>query len=302
MMHFNLEAYFNIQVRDSKTLALKRETGRFKNLITDFGLNRLGTGGVIGGVAVGSGTNPPTNSDTQLQIFVASTSTVQNTTDTVSGAPEYYSAMIRTYRFSEGAAAGNLSEVGVIIADSPPYNLWSRTLIRDSAGNPVTITVLPNEILDVIYECRMYPVLTDVVGGPVSLLGVNYNWAIRSLQVNTSSARGFLINGASGTPPGWTAYDGPLAAVTAAAPSGSVAGTGTATKGAYINNSYSQRIVASWGISAGNEADGIRSFAMYLIDVANSPRFQIAFDKTFPKNSTNTLSITFDYSWGRRTV
>lgn len=297
----SIEGYFNLVVRDSKTLEVKRETGFFKNIITDYGLNRLGTSGVLNGCAVGSGNATPLASDVALQSQVARTTTVFANSTTNSSTAPYYSSYIRTYRFAEGTAAGNLSEVGINANNASPFQLWSRALILDGSGSPTTITVFPNEVLDVVYECRIYAMENDVTGGPITLLGVAYNWTMRAIRA-TADMAGILLNGtsAAGTA---SAYNGDLAAVTASAPSGATSGnSGTGTILAYANNSYKRQVTYTWSISQGNSSTGIKSVLLPSTSSTSSPYFQVGLDKIFPKTTTNTFSIVFEYSWARRSI
>lgn len=105
---------------------------------------------------VGTGNSTPLASQVALDSFVAST-TATSAIDVagvqVSTEPFYLWAR-RTWRFSEGAATGNLSEVGLGWTNT---NLWNRALMRDVNGNPTTITVLSDEYLDIVSEIRVYP-------------------------------------------------------------------------------------------------------------------------------------------------
>lgn len=109
----------------------------FPNLITDIGLERMGVGAFITTCVVGSGNATPQFTDSQLQSRVASTTTIQtNSYASGVGAPDYYCYYSLTFRFPIGAAAGNLSEVGVGWSSS---SLFSRALIL-GAGNTASIT------------------------------------------------------------------------------------------------------------------------------------------------------------------
>ena len=132
----------------------------FCNLILDAGLNRLGTGGIIDRISVGSGNSTPTAGQTALDTLVATTTTAVgggvNSYDSVGNT---YAFSRSTYRFATGVATGNLTEVGAGWSGG----LFSRALIKDGGGVPTTVTILSDETLDVIYELRVY-VPADVVG------------------------------------------------------------------------------------------------------------------------------------------
>ncbi len=85
---------------------------------------------------VGSGNAAPAETDTALQAR-ASTSNINVQSNNSNVSPRY-GWRRRTFRFAAGAAAGNLSEVGVGWTTTA---VFSRALILDGSGNPTTITV-----------------------------------------------------------------------------------------------------------------------------------------------------------------
>lgn len=301
--NFGIEGYFNLVVRDANTLEVKRETGFFKNRITNYGLDRLAADGVLYGAAVGSGTTPPADTDVALANQVARTSTVLSNNVVIGPAePPYYSGKVITYRFPQGAAAGNLSEVGINGNYLSPYQLWSRSLILDTSGNPTTLTVLPNEILDVTYECRIYPMDSDTTGGPVSLLGIDYNWTMRAIAARGDWSSVFESGFSGGAT--WEGYSGDLVAATGFVPGGSYVGvSGASTLSAYVGGSFKITQFATWSVSQGNGsgAAGIKSVKMFT-GVGESAKFQMGFDKIYPKNTSNTLTLGVEISWGRRAI
>lgn len=159
--HMQVQGWFRMRVlRPDGTVRLC--TPWFKNLITNNGLDvywygtflPFGIKAMCLGCYVGTGSATPTFSDSSLQAYLASGGLYQETVGNaqVIGPPAYeYSR--RRYRFATGVAAGNLSEVAV---GEAPTNLFCRTLIKDAFGNPTTITVLSDEVLDVDYELRSY--------------------------------------------------------------------------------------------------------------------------------------------------
>ncbi len=161
-------ARFKLVARKASTEEITRETGWFKNIVLDTGLNQMSVGTWIDRVRVGSGNSTPVASQTQLDNTIASTTIVQDSgsvTKQTTTSP-YYAAAKRTYRFAEGVAAGNISEVGCGWGEG--LALWNRALVKDLNGNPTTITVLNDEFLDVIVEVRYYP--TQSFSGSFNLL------------------------------------------------------------------------------------------------------------------------------------
>lgn len=138
----------------------------FDNLITDFGLNNIGkttSFSKVLGVVVGTGNTAPAFSDTNLAAYKAGTATLQVAWAGTSqhATTPYYQSYTVTFRFATGAAAGNLTEIGMAgdgsnSTLSSTSKLFSRALIVDGSGNPTTITIQSDEILDVTYELRVY--------------------------------------------------------------------------------------------------------------------------------------------------
>lgn len=301
-LNFALEGRYKLTVRDAKTLAVNHETPWFENVITNGGLNQLGTGGGMAGCAVGSGTTPEQPTDTSLSATIARTATILSTTYPSSTVEPYYFSALRTFRFAEGAAAGNISEVGILYNNASPFPLFSRSLVKDEDGDPVTITVQPNEILDVSYECRTYPMISDSTAGPFLVNGENYMLTIRGGRVSAGGATysGLPISG-SGATYVVNCFAGPIGAITGT-PSGASAGAGNLPPQTYVNNSLVRKFIATVSISQGNVTGGfINSIWLTPLSSPSLPEFQIGFDKPFPKNNTITFSFTFEFSWARKT-
>lgn len=130
-----------------------------KNLILDAGITRLlGTNGsVLQYISVGSGSTAPTVGQTQLVSKIAHTGRSQSFTHGYNGDGGYGWTKL-SVQFDKGAAAGNISELGV---GWDGTNLWSRALVLDAEENPTTITVLSDEFLTVIYELRSWYVVPE---------------------------------------------------------------------------------------------------------------------------------------------
>lgn len=161
-MNFNVNvgvgAVFKLIVRKADTDEIVRETPEFHNLVLNTGLTRMAVSTWIDRCCVGTGNSAPVASQVALDSFLASTTeTASGTEDTggiqVTTVPFYWFGR-RTWRFAVGVATGNISEIGLGWGNA---TLWNRALIKDTAGNPTTITVLADEYLDVISEVRVYP-------------------------------------------------------------------------------------------------------------------------------------------------
>ena len=279
----------------------------FPNLITNAGLDLLGTTGsspVYGYCRVGSGNTAPAFTDTALVAQIAVSSTQQADTYGVNRTGTFYGWHRRTTRFIAGAATGTLAEVGVSAATAGP--IFSRALILDGGGSPTTITVLADEVLDVTYELRVYPTLTDATGSVV-IAGTTYTWTARALTNAVYDTRwaqylgyGVAFNQAQGS---ISSY-GPQAMADLPAqgstPTLPVSGTSMNAQ-AYTTGSYQRSFRMDFDLNDGNVAGGIGAF------FAASETFQFAgawawgVSPKLPKTSAFKATFTVRMSWGRYT-
>lgn len=131
-----------------------RSTPEFKNLVLDSGLDRMSVGTWFNRVLVGSGNSEPDKTQTGLDTFVKSTGTrvgVYTASRVLGDRP--YMDFTSVYRFPQGAAKGNLSEIAIGWEDNA---CWNRTLIKDFNGDPTVLTVLEDEFLEVTVVIRVY--------------------------------------------------------------------------------------------------------------------------------------------------
>lgn len=277
----------------------------FPNIITDIGLNRLGTADPYDRCVVGTGSATPATTDTQLQTFVASTTTLQSSSSGAQNTEPYYGYYFTTYRFAAGAAAGNLAEVGMGWANT---SLFSRALILDGLGNPTTITVLADEFLDVTYEARLYPPTTDSVYN-VTISGVVYTFTSRAASVTSSSAWGFPTSFFSGPLISDSAYyNGSIGAITTTPSGTSVTGAtnlGTYSIDSYSNNSLERTFALSSSISQANLTGGISAMLISgdnNVATTSCGAYQIGVSPAIDKDATKTLTLNFGVSWARKTL
>ncbi len=297
--HFLLEAV-NAETGERRFLA------EFDNLITNGGLDRLGNAGgsaVISHVQVGTGSAAPANTDSALANYLAGTNRSSSYLASYGGNPTYHTEATFSWEFDQGAAAGNLSEIGVGWAASG--SLFSRALIVDGGGSPTTITVAAIEFLSVTYKLRMYPPTTDTTG-TITLDGADYDYIIRPASAGGDSwqSHGQAAYASYQGSNRVAAYTGDIGAMTGY-PSGTVGylGFGTPTVGAYSAGSYKRTLTAAASISQLNLSGGIRSILLPISSIIGSltqMAWQCQFDPKIPKDNTKTLSLTFDVSWARK--
>lgn len=175
------------------------ETGFGRNILTtrffDDALTVVNLG--IKACVVGEGNTPPMEANTTLVSYKAQTATLQafSTTFNATVSPRYV-AKSYTFRFGEGVAAGNITEVGTVPSSfvgtvNAAAPLMSRALVKDSGGTPITMTVLSDEFLDAVFKMTWY-VPEDVTGSvSISVRGVAtpFNYTLRALGMQAGIGR-----------------------------------------------------------------------------------------------------------------
>ncbi len=283
-----------------------RELPPFHNLITNLGLNRFGSTGadsLYTRCHVGTGTSTPSVTDTQLQTFLAAVSTSNPTTAiSNSGPPDYYSYRTFTWASAIGALGNNnLTEIG-ISGQNTNGLLFSRELIRDSGGNPTAFPISSDEQLEVTYELRLYPNLTDVpatvmVGSnshdtitrPIAVTNASF-WGPLHTDFGTANAGRYGIFG------GNRAFSGDLVPYTGSAtsPSGNLGDASSGATAPYTDGSFYRDISNTWNISTGNGNIRLVTF------VFGCAAFQVRYDPVITKTNTQVLTLHQRMSWARR--
>jgi len=319
--HVGIGGLFRLEAFNTEDGSTRWLTPWFHNNVTNVGLDMCATNGDrYNCCQVGTGNVAPTNTDTTLQTFLASTANGIFISRTNSGSTDYYTEWYCRYDFATGAATGNLSEVGVGPSTSSGSNLFSRELIRDASGNPTTITIASNEALRVHYKLRNYPPLTDVTGtvnGTIDGNAVSRNFTRRAALVAGADQWGPMEANAENTAPGYgsggsgfgvpsktEAYTGTIGLITGA-PSSSAGKAGSNSASPYSAGTYSRTYTSKWATSQSNA--NLKSFLFYNgggytgFGTANAGAFQVEFDTTLNKTNLQELTLEFLISWGRYT-
>lgn len=136
---------------------VRLDTGFFPNVITNLGLDAIGNNhDLFHYCAVGGGNSTPLNTNTKLDNFLAVGSQISSESkydyDPVRDTEFYKCSRTVGYRFA-GLDNKNISEVGLVIDYRPElHSAFTRTLIKNSNGDPTVITVLSGEILELQYR------------------------------------------------------------------------------------------------------------------------------------------------------
>jgi len=309
MIHINTKVALSGEYR----LVVKRngeeiDTGWFKNLILNQGLDQLGTDNeVLAGYArVGTGTTAPAFTDTTLEAQVAaSESGPDDTTIVNSGAPNYTTLTTYEYTFTQGAVVGNISEVGVGWATTGA-TLFSRALIVDNVGTPTTITLTSIDQLIIYYRLNASQPTTDTTTS-VTISSVSYPYTIRTGNAASFANIGATFQYGYGFTKlnGVTLYgdDAALGAITGTLSGTPIASSGsggfTFTYPAYTPGSYYRDSTFSVAVGTGNAVGGIGGIQLTWGAYNSSLQNQIVLPTPIPKTNTQVLTITQRFTWAR---
>lgn len=288
----------------------KIDTGYQKNLILNQGLDFFGGGNgsdMMAYCVIGSGNSQPSYTQNKLDTALAGINGSDVSTkydyDAARDGSLYKTNRVRKYSFT-GLNNVNVSELGLasIYSNATTYFLCTRALIKDSNGNPTTITVLSGEQLDIYYKLWAVYDTTDKTGTLNLLDGVGgsvaYNWKLRLAYVTDMTAYknvGFVL----GPPTSryCTFNTGDLANITSI-PSGSGSNYTLDGLASYVSGSYKR--VNSKVLTTDQENKSIRTLTLATTMGVYQIRLgAVADDSPIVKNNTQTLAIPVEVSWSR---
>lgn len=321
MLDVGFAGEFRIVISD-ETGNVKKDTGYQKNLILNQGLDFLGgnKGSIINNYCViGSGNSSPTITQTQLDAAIAITNGLSSASDysyVDKGDNLYRMWEEKRYRF-EGLQDVNISEVGLASQGNiSTYWLTTRALIKDSLGNPTAITIKAGEVLDVYYKIHKVIDLQDKTFVVNMLDGdggsIPYNVVIRPTEVGLSDKN--TVSSAI-SQVGKATYAGDLFISAGVAelvppnvtqPSEStydLRGQGSVLSfSGYSGGSNKRRLNVNIPLAVANRSFkrirfGGKSFTNFF--PFNARFSSVDGDLPITKTAQYTLSMAFEYSWGR---
>ena len=301
--------------------SIKTDTGYQKNLILNQGLDFFGGNNdsyMMQYCVIGSGNSQPAYTQNKLDNTIAAVSGVDVSTkydyDAARDGNLYKTNKVCQYSFT-GLNNVNISELGLasVYNSISDYFLCTRALIKDSSGNPTTITVLSGEILEISYKLWAVYDVTDKTGQINLLDGVGgstpYKYTARMAGVGGANIGGTANYGnivgqalyyAAGNNSHYV-FDGNIGTVEALPTGDVIVSSGDAARlpmGGYTNGAYTRSATWSFGISASNgnirSALILTSMGFYQIQYGS-----VANDSPIVKTNTQTLTIPVEVSWGR---
>ena len=289
---------------------VRLDTGFFPNVITNLGLDAIGNDkDLFNYCAVGGGNSTPLNTNTKLDNFLAVGSQISSESkydyDPVRDTEFYKCSATVGYRF-EGLDNKNISEVG-LVGDyaSGQHPAYTRTLIKNSAGEPTVITVLSGEILELQY--RLWQVFDvkdkdQVVTAMIDGVEVPFNVKIRLAGVGGNLGGSWsyaAVVGAHLTFQGNNYHQfgtGELGEITGQN-SGLTNVYGLSWE-AYQPSTYKRKFYVNASIT--EAVHPIRSFLFFTGLGAYQVRFgTVDGDLPIDKTHQDILQLGFEMSWGR---
>lgn len=296
----------------------KIDTGYQKNLILNQGLDFFGGGkgtDMMAYCVIGSGNSQPVYTqnklDTAITGVVGSVASYKYDYDAARDGNLYKTNKVCKYSFT-GLNNVNVSELGLAstYSNATTYFLCTRALIKDSQGNPTTITVLSGEVLEIYYKLWAVYDVTDKTG-QINLLdglgaSIAFNYVLRLAYVGVKNCYisddypPFGLGVYYRDPINIQAlilFNGDIGTIQNK-PSGSDIGRGGFTKSVYDIGSYKLRITVPLDVGTGN--GNIRSILLGTSQGFYQMRLgKLDDDSPLTKTATQTLTIPFEASWGR---
>lgn len=294
---------YKLVARDAETLAVKRETGWIRNIVTNAGLQHARSNSYLTYCHVGSSNVVPSELDTELGNRLRTTNTLQATSTGRSTTPgNRYVWRRNTYRFGAAPTDENYQELGVS-GTANGTNIFSHALIKDDMDAPMSFPIMTGEVLDVIFEFRYFIPegdFTDAFTIMVDDEPMVINVTMRAANCDTNSEMS-----QSGTP--LNSQD--AASYMGSGVMGSITGQPTGITSSGIGQSVSLptntasphlaivRKTISAGLNNANfGAGGIRS----IMFRCGPLQYQAQFDPGIPKNGNYSFNISFNVTTGRR--
>lgn len=268
------------------------------NLIVNQGLDFLATasGTQWNWIHIGTGTAAPAVTQTGLATPAFSSSVAGNTppANIAPGAGNNWTVtQYYRLRFNVGVLNGTYTEIG-IGSGAANTTLFSRALISPS------ITVLPTELLDVLYEFRCQPSITDPAPYSITITGVGS----RNVQSRPASMAGSGWNTSSfGSAVANSSQNGAWSGTIGARngqPTGNLSPNPSSNNVAgYTNGSFNRNFTQNYTTAQGNGS--IRSFTAALFSGGSQgPQYQHELDVAFTKTVAQTLVMNFNLAWTRQ--
>lgn len=300
---------------------IKIDTGFQKNLILNQGLEFFGgdKGSSLNAYcAIGAGNSTPEITQTGLDAYIKQASGTDTTSDysyTDLGDGLYRIWEQKKYRF-DGLSDVNISELGLVSTGTSAsnYYLTTRALIKDTAGNPTSISLKLGETLDIYYKVHKVidlsekHYLVDMLDGAGG--SVPFNVVLKPINVGNRAyyrVAERLDVYHNGNNVRFYVSDGELGSVYSSPTINESFTSELMTLRPYEPHSYKRVLDIGLGLNDGNKSE-IRSVSLTTGFADWTPfkflPFQLRFgrvsdDAAINKTVKDILTIPLEVSWGR---
>ncbi|MCH7421308.1 hypothetical protein [Shewanella sp. MM_2022_3] len=179
-LNIDAKAYGKFKLIITHSDGRKVESAEFSNLLLNNAFsNTSATEFTYCGV--GTGTTEPTVTDTALVNKIGPISSSANGSS--SEIPTTWSGSVATvgrkmaYSFALGAVVGNISEIAIYNSNSSLSSILVRTLVKDTNGNPTSITLTASDQLSVEYSFFV-EIETRQPAQTINIGGANYQASV----------------------------------------------------------------------------------------------------------------------------
>lgn len=321
-LHNTVAGRFKLNVRKQKDDTLVRRMS-FDNLITDAGLEMMNSnsgrdGGVMTFCHIGASSQQPSYSDTTLISWIRANRSRGSVAHEPFAAPGGAAGTRSTanYRFSplNSGSGITISEIGVSFESSSTASMFSRTLIKDEQGDTTTITILPDEYLDVEYTLTFTAANIETFS-TLNIRGETIEVSIKRYDFSPGTTLIRTLNGFCYSGPRPTVWLWNKSPVFEHFPVGrSRPGTGWISLpnnqtpysvywAAYVSGSHERSIKIRLDPQIGNSDTGISGMTIDHVSWGTYSYyigyFQIKFDPPIKKTAEDVLTLEFKFSWGR---
>lgn len=282
------------------------ETYEFDNIVTDTGLNYMGTNNVaiLAKCQIGSGNSTPNPNQSSLDALIASVSgsVISYDYDYNPDNPIYINSQTNLFKFTNLNNV-NITEIGLMPNISGYNDIATRALIKDAMGNPTSITVLTGEVLEVYYTMAQV-FSTEDSSFQINVYDKDGNAELYNVDVRLAYA-GHAENmynvGRELSPKSCYVFNDELKAVTST-------NTGrfdtidakASDMSVYVPNSFKRIINAKATLSKANNASGIRRIMIGTTMGFWQFRFgRVSDDAPLQKSDQKVLEFPVEFNWGR---
>ena len=305
MPSIQLDGYYYVDLIDAKTGEVKQHL-EFSNLITDAGLNFIGSGTPLNSIynllSVGTSNTTPTVSDVALGGKIASSSNGdgQADTDGFQTSPVEFAFRRRIRVFLEEEANGNLRELGWEFGGV----IANRTLFKDLKGNPTTVIKTNLDILKVVYEYRVFAPLNDVTGTFSFAPGsASVGYTIRPQNVGTANGWGNLVDnmGSYSTPEARVHEANDFLDRTLDNNPSPQASEDTSSFGGYTAGTFFKDMEYQWNFATANFGSNVNLVTWNPWNsAADDMVWQMHLSSSIEKNINTRLNLIFRQRWTRK--